>query len=369
LPRSVSPGTNKFFDFSEKSLTFAFLEMDATVEELMHRRTLPDEALRTLLESEDTSLADSLHRAAREVTDARFGKRIWLRALVEWSSVCRNDCLYCGIRRGNRKAERYTLSAAEILSACERAYRHGLRTFVLQGGENPSGAEALVPVVEQLRARWPDAAITLSLGELPFDLYARLRRAGADRYLLRHESASPRLYASLHPAGMTLAHRLACLDELRRLGFQVGSGVMVGAPDQRTEDLIADIRYLERFSPDMIGLGPFIPHRDTPFGHFPAGSAETTLRLYSILRLMHPDAMIPSTTALSALHPGGKLAGILAGANVIMPNFTPPIQREAYSLYNGKPTTDGAESLTDMIGELAAAGYTIDPGRGDCIKN
>ena len=342
--------------------------MNPLVSELREKRTLSDEGLRKLLESEDASLVESLHLNAREVAVQRFGKQVWLRALIEWSNVCRQDCLYCGIRKGNRSVPRYTLSREEILGACEAAWKEGIRTFVLQGGENPSAALSLVPVVAEIRSRWKEAAITLSLGELPFETYALLRQSGADRYLLRHETASQAHYAQLHPSQMRLESRLACLEELRRLGYQVGMGMMVGSPWQSTENLLEDIRLLERFRPEMVGIGPFIPHPDTPLGHFPVGSAELTLRLYSILRLMLPDTLIPSTTALSTLAPGGRMAGILAGANVIMPNFTPLAYRQSYSLYKGKPETDGAEALRELREELSAAGYTINPGRGDYQK-
>lgn len=342
--------------------------MNPLVSELREKRTLADEGLRELLESEDASLVESLHRSAREVAVERFGKQVWLRALIEWSNVCRQDCLYCGIRKGNRSVPRYSLSREEILEGCEAAWKEGIRTFVLQGGENPSAALSLVPVVAEIRSRWKEAAITLSLGELPFETYALFRKSGADRYLLRHESASAAHYGQLHPAEMQLESRLACLEELRRLGYQVGMGMMVGSPAQTVENLLEDIRLMERFRPEMAGIGPFIPHPDTPLGHFPAGSAALTLRIYSILRLMLPDTLIPSTTALSTLAPGGRLEGILAGANVIMPNFTPRPYRQAYSLYRGKPDTDGAEALRELREELSAAGYTVNPGRGDYKK-
>ena len=334
---------------------------------LRKNRRLDDEGLKTLLESKDAALVEALHHNAREVTDEVFGRQVWLRALIEWSNVCRNDCLYCGIRRSNGTLPRYSLSRDEILACCDTAWREGIRTFVLQGGENPQAAASLVETVAAIRAAWPHAAITLSLGELPAETYARLRQAGADRYLLRHEAADPQLYAQLHPAEMNWKHRIDCLHELRRLGFQTGMGMMVGAPFQTTDHLIRDIRLIESFRPEMIGIGPFVPQRDTPLGHFPAGSPDLTLRLYSILRLMHPHALIPSTTALSTLLHGNRLAGLHAGANVIMPDFTPARERSAYALYDGKNAdwmeTTGTFSL--LRRELAEAGYSINPGRGD----
>lgn len=328
---------------------------------------LDDDGLRTLLESEDEGLIADLQAEAREVARQRFGRKVWLRALIEWSNVCRNDCYYCGIRKSNAAIPRYTLSLEEILGACEYAWREGLRTFVLQGGENPGGARELVGIVAEMRSSWPDAAITLSLGELPFDIYRALRDAGANRYLLRHETATEAHYAKLHPAGMKLQTRLECLKELRRLGFQTGMGMMVGSPGQTTEHLLADLRLIREFQPEMAGIGPFIPQKDTPFADQSAGSADRTLRLYSILRLMLPDTLIPSTTALSTI--GSRADGILAGANVIMPNFTPKSRRAAYALYDGKPDADSAEQLRQIESDLAAIGYTVDPSRGDYAKH
>ena len=314
-----------------------------------------------LLETDDETVVDSLFQNAREVAVGQFGREIWLRALIEWSNVCRNDCYYCGIRRSNQTLPRYSLTPDEILSCCDQAWKLGLRTFVLQGGENPHAAEALAPTVAEMRACWPEAAITLSLGELPFETFALLRRSGANRYLLRHETANPDHYARLHPANMRLENRLACLHELQRLGYRTGMGMMVGSPFQTTGDLIADIRLIEQFQPGMIGLGPFIPHPDTPLGQYPAGSATLTLRLYAILRLMLPQTWIPSTTALSTLRSDGRKAGILAGANVVMPNFTPTSHRGDYALYAGKgaPTVEAEENLKQLIQEIESIGYHV----------
>ena len=341
--------------------------MNLLVEELLEKRTLDDGKLFRLLESDDAAQAESLHAAAREVAEAQFGPQVYLRALIEWSNVCRNDCLYCGIRRSNTSLTRYTLSREEILNCCEHAWRQGLRTFVLQGGENPAAAESLTGLVAEIHSSWPECAITLTLGELPHSIYEKLRRSGADRYLLRHESADPDHYARLHPVGMTLERRLACLQDLRELGYQTGMGMMVGSPYQTTRQLLADIRLIESFRPEMIGIGPFIPHPDTPLGAFPAGRADLTLKLISILRLMLPAALIPATTALSTLRPDGRTAGILAGANIIMPNFTPPAERAAYALYEGKNAlqVETAENLERLRAELAGIGRQISPGRGD----
>ena len=335
------------------------------LDKLQSLQDLPDEDLAFLLGSSDPSMQEELHARAREVSMERFGNEVFLRGLVEWSNVCRNDCLYCGIRRSNAAVSRYSLTQEQILACTESLYQKGLRTVVLQGGENPAGALDLVPVVAQIRRRWPHLAITISLGELPFAIYAALREAGANRYLLRHESACPAHYARLHPEGMSLANRLACLAELRRLGFQVGMGMMVGSPYQTVANLVADIRLIQEYGPEMIGIGPFVPQQDTPLGAFPAGDSQLTLRLYSILRLMLPDALIPATTALATVLPGGCIKGILAGANVIMPNFTPATVSGHYALYNHK----SHQELENIVKDLHSIGFAASASRGDYCKH
>ena len=331
------------------------------VDELAQRRDLPDEGLRELLTSANDVLPGCLFRKARETAAEHFGMEIYIRALIEWSNSCRNDCYYCGIRRSNRALERYCLNEEEILQCCKRAHEDGIRTFVLQGGENPAKAAELVGIVARIRKTYPDSAITLSLGELPTELYAALRKAGADRYLLRHETATPSHYAMLHPKEMSLENRLECLHELRKLGFQTGMGMMVGSPFQTVDNLIADLRLIRSFRPEMVGLGPFVPQKDTPFGTYPAGSADLTLRLYAIIRLMLPEAGIPATTALSSIIPNGHIRGIESGANVIMPNYTPLSRGKQYVLYDNKSRQDFHKIKT----ELNAAGYVVNPSRGD----
>lgn len=335
--------------------------MKDRIDEIQDRRTLDDEGLRMLLDTRDDAVVEALHERAREVAEERFGKRVYLRALIEWSNVCQNDCLYCGIRKSNRTVRRYALTREEILASCENAWSHGLRTFVLQGGENPPAALELAGTVAEIHASWPEAAITLSLGELPVETYRLLKQSGANRYLLRHETASPEHYARLHPTGMRLETRIRCIRALKALGYQTGMGMMVGSPFQTTEDLIRDIRLIERIRPEMVGAGPFIPAKDTPFGNESPGSADKTLRLYSILRLMFPKLLVPATTALSTLLPDGRRQGILAGANVIMPSFTPATRRAYYALYAGK----SHEELQTIERELSAIGYAVSPSRGD----
>lgn len=315
--------------------------------------------------------AQNLYSDARSEAQSRFGTGIFVRGLVEVTNVCRNDCLYCGIRRSNKLADRYTLSLDETVQACQAAYRAGLRTFVMQGGENPAYADCVEEVVATVHELMPDAAITLSLGEHPTHLYRRWRQAGASRYLLRHEAADPALYSSLHPSGMSLEHRMDCLQALRDEGFQVGTGMMVGVPGQTVQHIMRDIEFMDRFRPEMIGIGPYIPHAQTPLANCAPGSIDMTLKLISILRLMFPNALIPSTTALATLHPRGRLMGILAGANVVMPNVSPVYSRTRYSLYDGKAHSDAEaiEGLAQLQSQLDLIGYQINFDKGDFKKD
>ncbi len=341
------------------------------VDKLTLERDLDDGGLESILNCNEPEELEHLYSSARDVSIRHHGNTVHLRALVEWSNVCRNDCLYCGIRCGNASLSRYTLSTDEILDACSRAYALGLRTFVLQGGENPAAAEILAPTVSLIKSFWSDAAVTLSLGELPFETYELLRNAGADRYLLRHETADKAHYAMLHPEGMALENRMDCLRSLKTLGYQVGTGMMVGSPFQSTRNLVADLRFIQELRPEMVGIGPFIPHKDTPLGTYPKGSAELTLKLYSIVRLMLPDANIPSTTALSVIEPEGRIKGILAGANVIMPNFSPLPHRADYAIYEGKASLslEAEENQKQIEKELHNHGYLVGKDRGDYQEN
>ena len=329
----------------------------------------PDQymALFTMRDPQDV---EYLFGQAREVAQRQFGKGIYLRALIELSNVCRNDCLYCGIRRSNSRVTRYTLSHDQVLACCEQGYRVGFRTFVLQGGEwGEERSQWIADLIRDIRQGWPDCAITLSLGEHPRETYALWRQAGADRYLLRHETHNERLYSLLHPQELTIKHRLQCLNWLKELGYQVGAGIMVGAPYQSLKSIVEDIQYLVSFKPHMIGMGPFIPQHDTPFARFPAGSVDMTARLYAILRLALPQALIPSTTAMATLAPDGRIRGILAGANVVMPNLSPKDNRRHYALYDHKASlgAESVEGIKKLADELATIGYHIDWSRGDYV--
>ena len=338
------------------------------IERLYREQTLPPDKLRILLTSCDTENLSLIRQKACEVSQKHFGNKIYIRGLIEIGNRCRNDCYYCGIRRSNRSVERYRLNKEDILACCEEGYKLGFRTFVMQGGEDSRLTdERMIGVITAIRHTYPDAAITLSLGEKDTDTYRRFYEAGANRYLLRHETHNEHHYRSLHPSGMSLSNRIRCLNDLKSIGFQTGTGIMVGSPGQTIDHLIEDILFIEDFRPQMIGIGPFLPHHDTPFADRPSGSLEQTLLLLSIFRLMHPQALIPSTTALATLVPNGREQGILSGANVVMPNLSPPQQRHKYALYDNKASmgAEAAEGLRLLEKRMEAIGYTIDKSRGD----
>lgn len=329
---------------------------------LVNEHSLGAEGLRALLTSCDSNTVNWLRNNAAEVAQSHFGRRIYVRGLIEVSNYCRNNCLYCGIRRDNRSVHRYRLSDEQILSCCEAGYQLGFRTFVMQGGEDGALTDArLVPLVTQIHERFPDCAITLSLGERSEASYRALYQAGARRYLLRHESASPQLYAQLHPASMSWHNRMECIKTLKNIGFQTGMGMMVGAPGQTVEHLVQDLLLLQEIRPQMVGIGPFIPHSQTPLGNNPAGSVDTTLLLLAIVRLLFPTALIPSTTALATLSPDAHLQGILSGANVVMPNLSPADVRRSYEIYEGKVAfgSEAAEGLRLLSEQLSTIDYEI----------
>ncbi len=309
-----------------------------------------------------------LAELAVQARQAVYGNTVYIRGLIEISNICRNDCLYCGIRRSNPNCQRYRLAPDDILACCREGYALGFRTFVLQGGEDGYYTDALLcDLLRAIKAEWPDCAVTLSLGERSRESYAALREAGADRYLLRHETANAAHYASLHPAAMSYDARMRCLRDLKELCYAVGCGFMVGSPGQTAAHLAEDLHFIETFQPEMCGIGPFIPQADTPFGHEGAGSPELTCYLLSIIRLIRPNILLPATTALGTLLPAGRELGILAGANVVMPNLSPAAVRKKYALYDNK-VSDGAESaqcVQTLNERMSAIGYTIVTDRGD----
>ncbi len=300
-----------------------------------------------------------------------YGSAVFVRGLIEITNICKNNCYYCGIRAANTNADRYRLTKEEILACAEEGYRLGFRTFVLQGGEDPLFTDAvLCDIIQKIKARFPDCAVTLSMGERSYESYAALKKAGADRYLLRHETADKAHYERLHPKEMSFDRRMECLWQLRALGYQVGAGFMVGSPYQTNAELVKDLKFIGEFKPDMCGIGPFIPHKDTPFGAVPAGTLKDTCFLLSLIRLIHPPVLLPATTALGTIHPEGRELGILAGANVVMPNLSPVRVRKKYELYDNKICTgeESAQCRGCLEARMKSIGYEIVTDRGDVKK-
>lgn len=324
--------------------------------------------LDTLLHLPKGKAVQYLHAKARACTEQVYGDRIFLRALIEISSYCKNNCRYCGIRRGNTDLTRYRMDEDTIAACCADGYAHGMRTFVLQSGEDAWWTDRrLCRLVERLHLQFPDCAITLSLGERSRESYQQLFDAGASRYLLRHETADAAHYALLHPAEMSYAHRMQCLKDLKEIGFQVGCGFMVGSPGQSPQTLWKDLQFIRTFQPHMVGIGPFVATQQTPFAAAPNGSVEDCLRLLSIIRIMHPHVLLPATTALGSLHPFGRELGVLAGANVLMPNVSPVENREKYHIYDNKICLDdGVDHCVSCLERrLQSVGRRMVVDRGD----
>ena len=343
-------------------------EFTNTVDVVRQERRITKEQLACLLGQAEPGDEEHLFAAARETADAMFHKQVFLRGLIEFTNYCRNDCYYCGIRCSNRAAERYRLSEEEILSCCDSGAALGFRTFVLQGGEDPYYTdERMSAIVRAMKERHPDCAVTLSIGEKSRESYQMYHDAGADRYLLRHETADGEHYAKLHPKSMSLAHRKQCLYDLKEIGYQVGCGIMVGSPYQTIDTIYEDLVFMQDLGPHMIGIGPFLAHKDTPFRDEQNGSVQTTLRLLSILRLLFPKVLLPATTALGTADAFGREKGILAGANVLMPNLSPAAVRGKYLLYDGKICTgeEAAECVTCLRNRIERIGYRVAEGRGD----
>ncbi|MBR5539125.1 MAG: [Clostridia bacterium] len=341
------------------------------IDTLAEKHRLSEEEYLEIITCDDSETLDYLAEKARKAREAVYGKDVYIRGLIEVSNICKNDCYYCGIRAGNRNCERYRLTAEDILLAADEGYKLGFRTFVMQGGEDGYYTdEVLVGIIEKIKEKYPDCAVTLSLGERSRESYMLLRKAGADRYLLRHETADGAHYSMLHPENLSFENRMECLKNLRECGYQVGCGFMVGSPYQTKEMLAREMKFIERFKPDMCGIGPFIPHKDTPFAVFPAGSAFLTCKLLSIIRLIHPSVLLPATTALGTVDGDGRERGILAGANVVMPNLSPPSVRKKYMLYDNKLSdgAEAAEAIETLKKRIAGIGYTVVTSRGDIKK-
>lgn len=344
--------------------------MKKYVDKLIRQHHLEKEEWELLLDAQEKQLDEYIFAQARLVRERHYGKSVYLRGLIEISSYCRNDCYYCGIRASNSLAQRYRLSDGEILDCCEQGRRLGFSTFVLQGGEDTKFSDERVErLIREIKGRYPDCAITLSLGEKEREAFQRFFAAGADRYLLRHETADLMHYEKLHPSRMSLQHRKGCLWNLKEIGFQVGSGFMVGSPGQTSACIAEDFLFLEELQPHMVGIGPFIPASGTPFADEPGGTLKQTLRILGLLRLMLPQTLLPATTALGTIHPKGREFGLLAGANVVMPNLSPVSVRKKYSLYDDKICTgeEAAECISCLKRRIESTGYQIDMGRGDSV--
>ena len=338
------------------------------IDKLEKERRLDKNEFIMLLSNLIPQVMNELTTRAQRCAVERFGRKVFVRGLIEISNICRNNCLYCGIRRSNSNLERYRLTPQQIIDCCEQGHNAGFRTFVLQGGENRTMTTSeICDLVRNIKAQFPDSAVTLSLGEWEYEDYAAFRAAGADRYLLRHESATEEHYARLHPAEMSWTHRMDSLRQLRELGFQTGCGMMIGSPFQTVEHLANDLMFIQEFKPQMIGVGPFIAQSETPFAEYPNGSMEQTIAVVAICRLLHPSALIPSTTALGSIAPEGRTRGILAGANVVMPNLSPQEVRSKYAIYDHKLAShaEAVEGLKLLAAQLATIDYQISFERGD----
>ncbi len=341
------------------------------IDKLNTNQTLTKEEWTALISGRSESLAEYLFSLAREKRHHYYGHDVYIRGLIEFTNYCKNDCLYCGIRKSNRNANRYRLSKEEILSCCHAGYNLGFRTFVLQGGEDGYYTnERTCGIIQSIRKDFPDCAITLSIGEKNWESYQKFYEAGANRYLLRHETYNHLHYAKLHPPSLTAQTRQQCLWDLKNIGYQVGTGFMVGSPYQTAEHLAEDMLFIKELNPQMIGIGPFIPHHDTPFAKETSGTLELTLFMLGLLRLMLPKILLPATTALGTIHPQGRELGILAGANVVMPNLSPTDVRKNYMLYDNKLSTgiEAAECRTELEERMKSIGYQVVTARGDSLN-
>lgn len=345
--------------------------MKQLIDKLRKEQFLSREEWIELIENRNSELAEYLFEQAREVREIHYGKDVYIRGLIEFTNYCKNDCLYCGIRKSNKNADRYRLTKEDVLSCCKKGYELGFRTFVLQGGEDGHFSdEKVVDLVKSIKEQYPDCAITLSIGEKSLESYQKYYDAGVDRYLLRHETYDHNHYAKLHPEILSAKNRQQCLWDLKKVGYQVGTGFMVGSPFQTAEHLADDMMFIKELNPQMVGIGPFVPHHDTPFGNEAGGTLELTLFMLGLLRLMLPKVLLPATTALGTIDPNGRELGILAGANVVMPNLSPENVREKYLLYDNKICTgdEAAESLANLNKRMKNIGYQIVVSRGDSLN-
>lgn len=339
-------------------------------DKLEREHILPKSELAEIITGHTSETDEYLFEKARAVREKIYGKDVYMRGLIEFTNYCKNDCMYCGIRRSAKNADRYRLTEEQILDCCETGYGLGFRTFVLQGGEDGFYTDdKIVSIVAGIKEKFPDCAVTLSIGEKSRESYEKFRKAGADRYLLRHETANSEHYRKLHPKELSLENRMRCLADLKEIGFQTGCGFMVGSPYQTAENLAEDLLYIHKLQPHMVGIGPFIPHHDTPFAEEKQGSLEMTLLMLGLTRLIVPNVLLPSTTALGTIHPKGREMGILAGANVVMPNLSPQDVRKKYLLYDNKICTgdEAAECIACLGRRMESIGCKLVTSRGDHI--
>ncbi len=338
------------------------------IDKLYQEQTLSKDELLTLIKITDEDDYSYLRKKANQKKEETFGKSVYIRGLIEFTNYCKNDCYYCGIRCSNRQVKRYRLSLEDILACCEAGVNLNIQTYVLQGGEDPFfNDDKLVEIIKKIKEKYPEKAVTLSVGERSAESYQKLKDAGADRYLLRHETATDEHYQKLHPENLTLANRKECLYHLQNTGFQTGAGFMVGSPYQTDEHLANDLLFLKKLNPEMVGIGPFIHHNDTPFSSYPDGTVKKTILMVSLTRLLLPKALLPSTTALASLDPDGRKIALLSGANVVMPNLTPLSERKNYLLYQNKIAVgeETAECFQKLKEEIESIGLSIDLSRGD----
>lgn len=346
--------------------------MEKIAQKFLENQNLKKEEFVELIRcADDPETREALAERAVEIRKKYYGDKVYTRGLIEFTNYCKNDCYYCGIRRSNRNAKRYRLTEEEILACCENGYELGFRTFVLQGGEDPYYTdERMEQIIRRMKEQYPECAVTLSIGERSMESYRRFREAGADRYLLRHETADEAHYRTLHPEEMSLQNRLECLRNLKALGYQVGAGFMVGSPNQTAECLAEDLLFLKDLEPQMVGIGPFIPHHDTAFAKEPAGSVDLTLYLLSVIRILLPKVLLPATTALGTMDPRGREKGLAVGANVVMPNLSPVKNRKQYELYDNKICTgeEAAECRGCLSRRVESVGYHLVSDRGDAVE-
>lgn len=368
----ISQGKNKHTKTEENPIkTHMNEEIKSTINKVKQSRNISLEQLKLLLEINDDEGVHFIREEAVKVCQKTYGNQVFIRGLIEFTNFCKNDCYYCGIRRSNSQADRYRLTKEQVLDCCASGYELGFRTFVLQGGEDGYFTDdKICDLVSAIKEKYPDCAVTLSIGEKSKESYKCYFDAGADRYLLRHETADEAHYKKLHPEEMSLAHRKQCLWDLKEIGYQVGCGFMVGSPGQTVETLYEDLQFIRELQPHMVGIGPFISQKDTPFADKASGTMEQTLKLLAIIRLIQPHVLLPATTALGTIHPKGRELGILSGANVVMPNLSPVNVREKYKLYDNKICTgnEAAECRYCMENRMKSIGYEVAVSRGDYIE-